>query len=119
MAYPTTQADLQFARNAQQSLVEYLQAGPLKDDTLTIAGVGDLEVRIAAAEALLAWAERSPAAILEAHLAAAEAAQRASELYVELSGRSLSRPVVEGQALPLAHLRRRLGDHYLNGALLD
>ena len=119
MAYPTTLADLQFARNAQQALVEHLQAGPLKDDTLAIASVGDLEVRIAAAEALLAWVERSPAAAIEAYLAAAEAAQRASELYVELSGRSLSRPVVEGQALTLAHLRRRLGDHYLNGALLD
>ncbi|MDD2055795.1 hypothetical protein NPS46_24890 [Pseudomonas putida] len=118
MTYPITQADLQFAHNARQALVEHLQAGPLHDDTLAIAGVGDLEVRIAAAEALLAWAERSPAAQIEARLAAAHAAQRAGELLLEFTGQTLLRPTVEGQVLPLAHLRRRLGDHYLNAAVL-
>lgn len=118
MSYPITQADLQFARTAQQALVEHLQAGPLHNDTLAIAGVGDLEVRLAAAEALLAWAERSPAASIEARLAAAEAAQRASELLLEFTGLTLARPTVDGQAQPLAHLRRQLGDHYLNGAVL-
>lgn len=119
MTDSTTEVDLQFARNARQALAEHLHAGPLKNDTLAIAGVGDLEVRIAAAEALLAWADGSPAARIEAHLAAAEAAQRAAELQVEWSGRPLARPVAEVQGVPLAHLRRNLGNHYLNGVPLD
>jgi hypothetical protein len=118
MSNVITQADLHFARGARQALIEHLRAGPLQNDTLAIASVGDLEVRIAAAEALLAWAEHSPAAAIEARLAAAEAARRAGELHVELGGRQLPRPAVEGQVPPLAHLRRRLGDHYLNGAPL-
>lgn len=114
MTYPNTQGDLQFARSVEQSLVEQLQASALKDDTQVIASVGDLHVRIAAAEALLAWAERSPAAAIEARLAAAEAAQRAGELQLTLTGRALPRPVVDAPALALAQVRR-LGDHYLNG----
>ena len=119
MPNSTSRADLQFAENALRALVEHLQAGPLKDDSLAIAAVGDLEVRVAAAQALLEWAERSPAAAIEARLAAAEAAQRGSELHLEWSGRALHRPSAEGQPVPPAHLRRRLGDHYLNGAALD
>lgn len=119
MPHSTSRADLQFAENALRALVEHLQAGTLKDDSLAIAAVGDLEVRIAAAQALLEWAERSPAAAIEARLAAAEAAHRGNELHLEWSGRVLDRPSVEGQSVPLAHLRRRLGDHYLNGVAPD
>lgn len=119
MPHSTTRADLQFAENALRALVEHLQAGPLKDDSLAIAAVGDLEVRVAAAQALLDWAEDSPAAAIEARLAATEAAQRGSELHLEWSGRALLRPSAEGRNAPPAHLRRRLGDHYLNGAALD
>ena len=119
MPHSTTRADLQFAENALRALVEHLQAGQLKDDSLAIAAVGDLEVRVAAAQALLDWAEDSPAAAIEARLAATEAAQRGSELHLEWSGRVLLRRSAEGQTVPPAHLRRRLGDHYLNGAALD
>ena len=115
----TRRADLQFAENTLRALVEHLQAGPLKNDSLAIAAVGDLEVRIAAAQALQDWAEHSPAAAIEARLAAAEAAQRGSELHLEWSGRALHRPSAEGRNEPPAHWRRRLGDHYLNGAALD
>lgn len=118
MSHTHTQADLLFARNAQNALVEHLQAGPWKDDTLTIASVGDLEVRIAAADALLARAERSPTAAAEARLAAAEAAHRANELHVDLTGRQVPRGLVEGEVVPLSQLRRRLGDYYLNGVAL-
>ncbi|WP_065757708.1 hypothetical protein [Pseudomonas defluvii] len=118
MSHAHTLADLGFAQNVQRALVEHLQGSPLTDDTLTIASIGDLAVRIAAADALLAQAGRSSVEAASARLAAAEAAQRASELQVELTGRQTPRPSIEGDAVPLSQLRRRLGDHYLNGVAL-
>ncbi|TBU87166.1 hypothetical protein [Phytopseudomonas dryadis] len=110
-----TLGDLLFARDALAALVEQLRAEALGEDALAIASVGRLQIRIDAADALLARAGRSSAAAVEARLAAAEAARLASELQVELLGQSLPRPSPAARETPLQHQRRQLGDHYLNG----
>ncbi|WP_437880475.1 hypothetical protein [Pseudomonas sp. LRF_L74] len=115
MSQAHTLADLVFARNTQSSLVEYLKSEARHDDPLVIAAIGDLQVRIDAADALLQRVARAPGAPVEARLASAEAARLASELHTELTGRQAARPLVEEQEAPLFSQRRALGDHYLNG----
>lgn len=114
-----TLGDLVFARNALSALVEQLRADARTDDALVIASVGQVQIHIDAADALLARAGRSASARVEARLAAAEAARLASDLQVELSGQTLPRPTVAADEAPLHQQRRQLGDHYLNGTSFE
>ncbi|SDI71023.1 hypothetical protein [Pseudomonas panipatensis] len=112
-------ADLAHARATEQVLIDYLSGQPSRHEPLVIAAVGELRIRIDAADALLAQVEETPAAAIAFRLAAAEAARLAERLAVELAGRSAPRPLPAAGEPPLLNLRRQLGDHYLNGTPLN
>jgi len=115
------QPDLTYARNTLAALVAYLRVQPAKDDALVIASIGDLQIRIDAADALAQRisGENAPAhAIIEARLAAAHAARLASTLHGELTGSDLPRQLSTEPETPLLTQRRQLGDYYLNGVAI-
>jgi hypothetical protein len=111
-------SDLAHARHVEAALLEYLRGQSARHEALVIAAVGELRIRIDAADALLDRADQSQSAAIAFRLAAAEAARLSGHLYFELAGRSLPRPVPDNAEPALLTQRRLLGDHYLNGAAL-
>ncbi|WP_277963655.1 hypothetical protein [Pseudomonas sp. RIT-To-2] len=112
MSESLVHADLLVARDAAASLAQHVKAIDLNQDPLVIAAIGDLQVRIEAAEALLQGvAEGSPTVVLQARLAARHAQARARELHLDLTGRVIDAGLPDE---PLSTLLRRLGDHHLN-----
>lgn len=111
-------SDLAHARHVEVALLEYLRGQSARHEALVIAAVGDLRIRIDAADALLERADASQSAAIAFRLAAAEAARVAGQVYFELAGRSLPRPLPDSAEPALLTQRRLLGDHYLNGAAL-
>ncbi|SFW21196.1 MULTISPECIES: hypothetical protein [Pseudomonas] len=111
-------SDLAHARHVEVALIDYLRAQSARHEALVIAAVGELRIRIDAADALLEYADESQSAAIAFRLAAAEAARLAGDVYFELAGRSLPRPLPGSAEPALLNQRRLLGDHYLNGAAL-
>ncbi|OLU17179.1 hypothetical protein BVH01_11555 [Pseudomonas sp. PA1(2017)] len=112
------QGDLAHARYAEASLLDYLRGQSARHEALVIAAVGELRIRIDAADALLEHAGTSQSAAIVFRLAAAEAARLAAQTHFELVGSSLPRPQPDSAEPALPTQRRLLGDHYLNGAAL-
>lgn len=106
MSESHAQADLAHARGAADQLAAEVKCSGLNLDPLVIAAVGDLHVRLDAAQAL----QQEAADGLAARLAAAHALAQARELHVELTGQSL--PISAPGERP-SHLRRVLGEQYL------
>ncbi|MBB3105038.1 hypothetical protein [Azomonas macrocytogenes] len=114
-----SQPDLAYARNTLTALVEYLRTQPSRNDALVIASIGELQVRINAAESLQQRAGTSATAAIEARLAAVEAARLGSELQRRLTGNDLPhQPAGEPEPL-LFEQQRKLGDHYLNAVAIS
>ncbi|SCW29154.1 MULTISPECIES: hypothetical protein [unclassified Pseudomonas] len=111
-------SDLAHARHVEVALIDYLRAQSARHEALVIAAVGELRIRIDAADALLEYADESQSAAIAFRLAAAEAVRLAGDVYFELAGRSLPRPLPHSAEPVLPTQRRLLGDHYLNGAAL-
>ncbi|WP_335944145.1 hypothetical protein [Pseudomonas sp. G166] len=111
-------SDLAHARHTEAALIDYLRGQSARHEALVIAAVGELRIRIDAADALLEYADESQSAAIAFRLAAAEAARLSGHVYFELAGRSLPRPSPDNAEPALLTQRRLLGDHYLNGAAL-
>jgi hypothetical protein len=111
-------SDLAHARHVEAALLDYLRGQSARHEALVVATVGDLRIRIDAANALLERANTSQSTAIAFRLAAAEAARVAGHAYFELAGRSLPRPLPDAAEPALLTQRRLLGDHYLNGAAL-
>lgn len=110
--------DLAYARHVEVSLLDYLRGQSARHEALVIAAVGELRIRIDAADALLERAGASQSAAIAFRLAAAEAARLAGQTHFELASSSLPRPQPDSAEPALSTQRRLLGDHYLNGAAL-
>ncbi|HEJ1053878.1 TPA: hypothetical protein SLP05_001408 [Pseudomonas putida] len=110
--------DLAHARHVEAALLDYLRGQSARHEALVIAAVGELRIRIDAADALLARADASQSATIAFRLGAAEAARLAAQTHFELVGSSLPRPQPGSAEPALPTQRRLLGDHYLNGAAL-
>ncbi|WP_312934328.1 hypothetical protein [Pseudomonas sp.] len=108
-------SDLAHARHIEAALLDYLRGQSARHEALVIAAVGELRIRIDAADALQARADDSQPAAITFRLAAAEAARVATQTHFELAGHSLAQPVAGQAEPPLPTQRRLLGDHYLNG----
>lgn len=108
--------DLAHARHVEASLLDYLRGQSARHEALVIAAVGDLRIRIDAADALRARTDDSPAAAIAFRLAAAEAVRLAGQTHLELVGHGLPAPAPSEAEPALPTQRRLLGDHYLNGA---
>lgn len=111
-------SDLAHARHVEAALLDYLRAKSARHEALVIAAVGELRIRIDAADALLESADESQSAAIAFRLAAAEAARLSGHVYFELAGRNLPRPLPDNPEPALLTQRRLLGDHFLNGAAL-
>lgn len=111
-------SDLVHARHVEAALLDYLRGQSARHEALVVAAVGDLRIRIDAADALLERANASQSSAIAFRLAAAEAARVGAHLFFELAGRSLPRPLPDAAEPALLTQRRLLGDHYLNGAAL-
>jgi hypothetical protein len=111
-------SDLAHARHVEAALLDYLRAQSARHEAQLIAAVGELRIRIDAADALLESADESQSAAIAFRLAAAEAARLSGHVYFELAGRNLPRPLPDNPEPALLTQRRLLGDHFLNGAAL-